>query len=362
MSKHFGRRACLSGIGASALLAGAGAARADVEYSSIDRATVRVISLGGVKTIRLKTQSGKNHRLAMPEVGHGSGILITNQGLILTAHHVIHGARSVAVRVPGSRKAYPAEIAYNNKDRDFAFLVIPDEAAHVLPLPEQAPRLQVRQTIFAVGYPFDVKRPRPQSTRGIVSGVLPGGQLQLGIAVNPGNSGGPVIDENDRLVGLLVARGDPRRGVHGIGVAVPLDAVTEVFRRIVEDGRAFSKARNRALAADDRAWARAELTAALAESGSTLGMVREATAAAEGEKSGDILRSLRAALKTAPGDADTHVLAGAYYWNAAHVLMELRHGQWEDTLSRAKKECREALKQDRKVLERSPFVKTALGD
>ena len=358
----FGRRTFLRALGTAALFTGAPrVALGEVEYSAVDRATVRVISLGGVKTIRVRTKSGKTHRLAMPEVGHGSGILTGNDGLILTAYHVIEKVRFVAVRVPGSPKAYPAEVVYKNKKRDFAFIAIPEKAAHVLPLPPQAPRLQVRQTVFAIGYPLDAQLERPQSTQGIVSGVLPDGRLQLGISVNPGNSGGPIIDQDGRLVGLLVARGNPRLGVQGIGAAVPLDSITMVYDRILKQGQ-LTKATQRVLAAGQDLWAKAELTAVLAQDGSTLGMVREATAAVSGEKSGGIMRSLAAALKVAGNDADIRVLAGAYYWNAAHVLRELGSEDWQKSFSRAKSNLREAVKLDKNVVVRSPFVRIALRD
>src|SRR5690606_25310334 len=108
---------------------------------------------------------------------------------------------------------------------------------------------RVRSTIFAVGYPLDATRKQPQSARGIIAGFLDDGTVQLDIALNPGNSGGPIIDELDAVVGMAIARGDVEQGVQGIGFAVPVQllqaALVEAKRRLaageVSTGIAISR-------------------------------------------------------------------------------------------------------------------------
>lgn len=187
-------------------------------YGGIDNATVRVFSVIGVGTARIRSASNIDRLFAIPESGHGSGLLISRDGLVLTARHVVEDAQLLAVWVPGQSRAYPASVVYSDPERDFAVLVIPGVFENHVPLVAPTEALRVRQTVHAIGYPLDARRSDPQSSRGIISGIRPTGDLQLDMALNPGNSGGPLIDESDRILGIVVARGDPSRGVQNIGV------------------------------------------------------------------------------------------------------------------------------------------------
>ncbi|HEU5074788.1 MAG TPA: S1C family serine protease, partial [Polyangiaceae bacterium] len=81
-------------------------------------------------------------------------------------------------------------------------------------------------------YPLDATRSNPQSQAGVISGDRPDGSLQLAVALNPGNSGGPVIDESGQLLGIAIQGSDPRQGAQGIGVAVPLDQIRESLAKV----------------------------------------------------------------------------------------------------------------------------------
>lgn len=187
-----------------------------IKYSDLDRATVRVFSLGDVGIERVRGRRGVV-TVAAPQAGHGSGLLVSADGLILTARHVIEGSRRIAVSVPWSKVAYPVRVVYRSKVHDLAFLVVDGDFEHFVTLPKKAPALRVRQTVFAVGYPVDGMRTTPQSTRGIVAGKAPEeGWLQLGMNVNPGNSGGPLVAEDETVLGVVVARGSHEEGVQGI--------------------------------------------------------------------------------------------------------------------------------------------------
>ncbi len=163
--------------------------------------------------------------MGVPIGGHGSGTIVSSTGLILTAAHVVSDARVVAVLMPGSKTALRATVLYVNPGQDYAFLQVPGEYTKVAKLAPQGASLKVREEVFAVGYPLDSARSEAQSSRGAVSGRLPNGFLQLDIAVNAGNSGGPVISRDETVCGLIVARSDPETGAIGLAMALPAHVV-----------------------------------------------------------------------------------------------------------------------------------------
>jgi S1-C subfamily serine protease len=200
-----------------------------IEYGAVDRAVVRVIAGASIEFVTAHVD-GREYHFATPASGHGSGFVVSADGLIVTAAHVVQGAHAVAVEVPGMPGARPARVVAIDKAHDFAVLYARGEYPQVVRLAAADGKLRVRQTVFAIGYPLDARRPDPQSSRGIVSGALPNGTLQLDVPVNPGNSGGPAVDESDVVQGIVVARGMPEKGVVGITFAVP----TSVFRPTVD--------------------------------------------------------------------------------------------------------------------------------
>jgi hypothetical protein len=333
-------------------------ALSEVEYTKLDRATVRVFALQGVKldTVRHNPEDPV-YQVAVPLAGHGTGVKISEDGLILTAQHIIDGARYVVVKIPGSDKSYPAEVVYENKKRDFAFLAIPGKHKYHLKLPKKAPTLQVRQVVNAVGYPLDADRESPQSTRGIVAGALPDGNLQLGIAVNSGNSGGPLVDLNDNLLGIVVARGDVSAGIQGLGVAVSLERIILAYDRYVMAGK-HKRARDHLAAMKPAGWAVAGLVATLVERGN---MMRQIVRTVHGVGNGHLEAHLHAAMLYSSGSPDVLALAAAYLWNES-VIRHATMGMDPTRLRRkARHLCRQAEETDPTVLQRSPFVGVVLG-
>jgi hypothetical protein len=195
-----------------------GALASPVRYSKIDASTLRVFALGtvGVTTV---DGPGAPIRVASPQAGHGTGFAV-EADLVITAQHVVNGARHVVVRRPGKGGFVPARVVYSNQDEDIAILHVDTKLPRIR-MREAKQALRVRQTVFAVGYPLDPTRTQAQSARGIIAGHLEDASLQLDISLNPGNSGGPLVDEKDLVVGMVISRGDVKKGVQGIGLAVP---------------------------------------------------------------------------------------------------------------------------------------------
>lgn len=349
-------------------LAGGGAQTpfGGVSYGAVDAATVRVFAVGNVRAENVRGRS-QIRTVAIPETGHGSGVVVDGRGVIVTAAHVVRGAHHVAVRLSGAdAQIVPAVVVHQDDALDFALLLVGVDRplTSVLPLPEAAPVLAVRQTVDAIGFPLDPTRERPQSTRGIVSAALDDGRVQLGISVNPGNSGGPLIDDRENLVGIVVARGDVSQGVQGIGLAVPVAPIKAAF-----DGssRAFAQA-YQALRANPSARQSAEVVDALVRLGG-LEILAEAADVADGVAAPQRLAHFDA-IAEQTRDASLLTLLAAFFWDASLVILErsggaatpamMPPGDARTVATRAQERARELARRahamDPTVAQRSPFV------
>ncbi|MCB9616949.1 MAG: trypsin-like peptidase domain-containing protein [Sandaracinus sp.] len=296
-----------------------------VAYGTVDAATVRIFAVGDVRAARVRGRLYPRV-LALPEVGHGSGVIVDPRGVVVTAAHVVEGAHHVAVRLPGATEVLAARVVHRDRELDFALLLVLAESPFpaVVPLPEEAPTLTVRQTVDAIGYPLDASRENPQSTRGIVSAATEDGQLQLGISVNPGNSGGPLVDEDEHLVGIVVARGDPSRGVQGIGFGVPVAPIRRAYDGVLRNGR---MQRSYLALRQDPALERrrAEIVDALVRFGG-LDVLLEALESVEQSTSAERLAHFEQMADTID-DLPLLELLAAFFWDATLVILERSGGQ-----------------------------------
>lgn len=329
-----------------------------VEYSAIDRATVRVFALDGIDMVTLTARrTGSKHPVATAKAGHGSGLLLEREGLIVTAHHVVDGARFIAVKKPGSDEAMPARVVYSSRLSDVAFLAVAGEHVDFMPLPEAAPALKARQTVYALGYPFDSRQADPQSSRGIVSGVRPEGELQLSISVNPGNSGGPVFDESNALIGIITRGADPKKGAQGIGIAVSVEKLLSIHKKGVTPG-AVAALRRELAASKPSTLAVTKLVVDFVQQGDLLDDIVKGMDEGSMTK---LRREMKAIYDDAQSSPDALSLAAAYYWNEAVAGYVLGEGDWGKPQRFAKALCAKASKQDASIEIRSPFVAAALG-
>ena len=173
-----------------------------------------------------------------PSRGQGSGIVISQDGYILTNRHVIEDSSLVYVHL-ADQSRHTAEIIGVDKLTDLALIKI--DQTDLIPI-EWAPRdaVQVGTMVWAMGSPFGLEQ---SITFGIISathrtakvGTLYQDFLQTDAAVNPGNSGGPLVNENGQLVGVNTAIvGD---AYQGISFAVPGYVAKSIVERLERDGR-----------------------------------------------------------------------------------------------------------------------------
>jgi S1-C subfamily serine protease len=159
----------------------------------------------------------------------GAGVIITAEGLVLTAFHVVDGARSIRVSYTDGTSS-PARVGRAQRDQDVATLV-PDRPPEVAVPAVLGGAVEVGAPVFAVGHPLGLT---DSLTAGVVSALdrsvpVPGNHelqhlIQFDAAVNPGSSGGPLLDRLGHVVGIVTALADPtnERRFSGIGFAVPI--------------------------------------------------------------------------------------------------------------------------------------------
>ena len=174
-----------------------------------------------------------------PQVGLGSGVIVSKSGYILTNNHVVEESDSIEVILNDSRHAV-AKVIGTDPDTDLAILKIELDRLPVITL-GSSDSLQVGDQVLAIGNPFGVGQ---TVTGGIVSAL---GRNQLGIntfenfiqtdaAINPGNSGGALVDVNGNLQGINTAIYSRSGGSMGIGFAIPVATARQVMEGIVRDG------------------------------------------------------------------------------------------------------------------------------
>jgi S1-C subfamily serine protease len=210
---------------------------ASVAYQAVEHAVVKVRQLEG---------EGDQAN----EVGVGTGVVISEGGLVITNFHVIAGAPSDAGK-PGQKKARlglvfadgtasDADVVSADPDRDIAILQAKAPPDELEPATLRSiVGLKTGDEVFAVGFPFGIG---PSLSAGVVSGLnrsyfspirgnVLSGLIQFDAASNPGNSGGPLIDREGDVVGLVssILNPGPERVFIGIAFAIPFEEATRGF-------------------------------------------------------------------------------------------------------------------------------------
>ncbi len=170
--------------------------------------------------------------------GQGSGFIISPDGLILTNAHVVGNASEITVKLM-DRREYTAEVVGIDEQTDVAVLKIEADGLPAVKIGD-AKNLKVGEWVIAIGSPFGFEN---TVTSGIVSGKsrsLPDGTyvpfIQTDVAVNPGNSGGPLFNMRGEVVGINSQIFSRTGGYMGLSFAIPIDVAINVKDQLVATG------------------------------------------------------------------------------------------------------------------------------
>ncbi|MGD8569958.1 MAG: DegQ family serine endoprotease [Gammaproteobacteria bacterium] len=181
-------------------------------------------------------QPGQDHERVLRSLG--SGFIISEDGYILTNAHVVKGADEIVVRLSDQREK-PAKLIGADQQSDVALIKID---AHGLPVAKlgDSSKLQVGQWVLAIGSPFGFDH---SATQGIVSALkrnLPNENyvpfIQTDVAVNPGNSGGPLFDESGKVIGINSQIYSNSGGYMGLSFAIPIELAKNVAEQLKTKG------------------------------------------------------------------------------------------------------------------------------
>ena len=180
-----------------------------------------------------------------PEIGTGSGFIITANGYILTNNHVVTNAKKNGIKVQLSdTREYKAKLIGTDKYTDLAVIKIDADNLPVATL-GNSDEVEVGHIVFAIGAPLGLKS---TMTQGIVSALgrnigIIGDEygienfIQTDAAVNPGNSGGPLVNINGEVVGINSAIATTNARYQGYSFAIPLNLAKQVATDIIKYGK-----------------------------------------------------------------------------------------------------------------------------
>ncbi len=171
----------------------------------------------------------------------GSGVILSEDGYIITNNHVVDGADEIKVSLADDKTTFDAKVIGTDSHTDIAVLKVEGRKLPAITLTD-SDKLEVGDFVLAIGNPFGVGQ---TVTAGIVSAKGRGGMgivdyedfIQTDASINPGNSGGALVDAEGRLVGINTAILSRTGGNQGVGFAVPINLARYVMERLVADGK-----------------------------------------------------------------------------------------------------------------------------
>jgi Do/DeqQ family serine protease len=182
----------------------------------------------------------KRRQRSKTETNLGSGVIISNDGYIITNQHVIDGADEILISLPDGRGSQAVLIG-EDKETDIAILQIPISGLSSIKLAPNQP-VRVGDVVLAIGNPLNVGQ---TVTMGIISAT---GRNRIGLstfenfiqtdaAINPGNSGGALVNAKGELIGINTAIFNQAGGAQGIGFAIPTSISLDIMQQLIDHGK-----------------------------------------------------------------------------------------------------------------------------
>lgn len=217
-------------------------AQATEEPPHSDLSDVVAEVLPSVVNVKVKSVSLSRSAPPIQGSGEGSGVVIDEEGIILTNFHVVAGAVSVRVVFTDEREPLDGVVIGGDRDRDLAVIQVEADDLDAIPV-GNSEKLRLGDSVVAIGFPLGLGGPT------VTSGILSGtdrrieaqasfgietlvGLLQTDAAINPGNSGGPLVDITGRLVGINTAVAG---SAENIGFAIAIDEALPIVNEILTD-------------------------------------------------------------------------------------------------------------------------------
>ena len=189
---------------------------------------------------RFQGQDPRQQQRQQPTRGQGSGFIVSADGVILTNAHVVRDAQEVVVKLT-DRREFRAKVLGSDPKTDVAVLKIEAKNLPVVKL-GSIQDLRVGEWVLAIGSPFGFEN---SVSAGVVSAkgrALPDESfvpfIQTDVAVNPGNSGGPLFNTRGEVIGINSQIFSQTGGYQGLSFAIPIDVANKVKQQIISGGRA----------------------------------------------------------------------------------------------------------------------------
>jgi len=236
---------------------------------------------------------GQGARPQQQTRGLGSGFIVSPDGYIVTNAHVVDGASEVTVKLT-DRREFTAKVIGSDKRTDVALIKI--DAANLPALDINAnPAIRKGEWVIAIGSPFGFES---SVSAGVISGVhraLPNGQMvpfiQTDVAVNPGNSGGPLLNAAGQVVGVNSQIYSRSGGYMGLSFAIPADIAAKVANQLKTSGKVAHGRLGVGIQGMDQTLAQS--FGLKDSSGALVGNVEKGSPAEKaGFKPGDVIRSI----------------------------------------------------------------------
>lgn len=220
----------------------------DGDLTAEERVSVAIYEAVNRSVVNITTKGVRGDRflfMEIPAEGEGSGSIITRDGYVLTNAHVIEGAREIRVTLFDGN-TYDAQLVGQDVANDVAVLKIVAPAASLFPVVfGDSTRLRVGQRVYAIGNPFGFERTMSTGIISSLNRTLPSRRshrtikqmIQVDAAINPGNSGSPLLDSHGRMIGMNTAIASRTGESAGVGFAIPINTITRIVEQLIRSGR-----------------------------------------------------------------------------------------------------------------------------